>query len=317
VPGPGELLINVRAASVNPVDCAIRRGYGKEVFRGKGQVGTEAFPIRLGRDAAGVVADIGDGVAGFSIGDAVYTAPTRAAQADFIVADAAEVAHMPRSLDFIQAASLPFVAMTTWNALVGQVGVTSEAAPGMRILITRGAGGVGSFAIQLMKAWGAHVASTCSTHNVEFVRSLGADEVVDYTRSKVSESLRDYDVVLDGTFDMEADLLRTLKTHAGAAYITITSPKVRLADEFGLEEGLRRAEQLLATRVAEQARLGRRYFWGFMRPDGAALAQVAALVTRGKIRPVIDRVLPLADVALAHEYCEAGLARGKIVLDFG
>jgi NADPH:quinone reductase-like Zn-dependent oxidoreductase len=317
VPGPEELLINVRAASVNPVDCAIRSGYGKDVFRSKGQVGPEAFPIRLGRDAAGVVAGVGERVEGFSIGDAVYTAPTRAAQAEFIVANAAEVAHMPRPLDFIQAASLPFVAMTTWNALVGQVGVTPEAAPSMRILVTRGAGGVGSFAIQLMKAWGAHVASICSTRNVEFVRSLGADEVVDYTGSRVSESLRNYDVVLDGTFDMEADLLETLKTHGGAAYITITSPKVRLADELGLEEGLRRAEELLAARVAEQARLGRRYFWGFMRPDGAALAQVSDLVTRGQIRPVVDRVFPLADVALAHEYCEAGKARGKIVLDFG
>jgi NADPH:quinone reductase-like Zn-dependent oxidoreductase len=116
---------------------------------------------------------------------------------------------------------------------------------------------------------------------------------------------------------MEVDLLQTLKTHAGAAYITITSPKVPLADQFGLEEGLRRAEQLLAARVAEQARLGRRYFWGFMRPDGAALAQVADLVIRGQTRPVADRIFPLADIALAHEYCEAGMTRGKVVLDFG
>jgi len=316
-PAPGEVLIEVRAASVNPVDCAIRRGYGRDVFRGKGQVGTQAFPIRLGRDAAGVIAALGEHVAGFSIGDRVYTAPTRATQAEFIVADALEVARMPPALDFIQAASLPFVAMTAWNALVGQVGVTPQAARGMRVLITRGAGGVGSFAIQLMKAWGAHVASTCSSRNVEFVRSLGADEVIDYARTRVQEALKDYDVVLDGSFDMETDLLQTLKTHANAAYVSITSPKVRLADEFGLEEGSRRAERLLAARVAEQARLGRRYFWGFMRPDGAALARVADLVSRGRIRPLVDRVFPLADVALAHEYCEGGMARGKIMLDFG
>lgn len=314
-PGPGELQINVRAASVNPVDCAIRRGYGKEVFRGKGQVGAQAFPIRLGRDAAGVVVGLGDGVEGFDIGDRVFTAPARATQAEFIVAAAAEVTHMPRTLDFIQAASLPFVAMTAWNALVSQAGVTPERAPGMRILITRGAGGVGSFAIQLMKAWGAYVASTCSTRNVEFVRSLGADEVVDHTNSTITESLQSFDVVLDAIFDREAELLDILKTQAGAVYVTITSPKIRLADEFGLEEGFRRADQLLAERMSAQAQLGRRYIWGFMRPDGRALAQVAALVDRGLIRPVIDRVFPLIEVAAAHEYCEAGVARGKILLD--
>jgi len=316
-PAPGEVLIEVRAASVNPVDCAIRRGYGREVFRGKGQVGAQAFPIRLGRDAAGIVAALGEHVDGFRVGDRVYTAPTHATQAEFIVADALEVAHMPPALDFIQAASLPFVALTTWNALVGQVALTPHAAAGMRVVITRGAGGVGSFAIQLMKAWGAYVAATCSTRNVEFVRALGADEVIDYTCTRALEALNDYDVVLDSAFDMETDLLKTLKTHASAAYITITSPKVRLADEFGLKEGLRRAEELLTTRVVEQARLGRRYFWSFMRPDGAALAQVADLVSRGRIRPLVDRVFPLADVALAHEYCEGGMARGKIMLDFG
>jgi NADPH:quinone reductase-like Zn-dependent oxidoreductase len=168
-----------------------------------------------------------------------------------------------------------------------------------------------------MKAWGAYVATTCSTRNVEFVRALGADEVIDYTCTRALEALKDYDVVLDSAFDMETDLLKTLKTNASAAYITITSPKVRLADEFGLKEGLRRAEELLTTRVVEQARLGRRYFWSFMRPDGAALAQVADLVSRGRIRPLVDRVFPLADVALAHEYCEGGMARGKIMLDFG
>lgn len=315
-PGPGEVLIQVRAASVNPVDCAIRRGYGKDVFRSKGQVGTEPFPMRLGRDAAGVVAALGPGVTSFAVGDRVYSAPTRATQADFIAVAAAELAVMPRNLDFVAAASLPFVAMTTWNALVNQVGVTPKRAAGMRIVVTRGAGGVGSFAIQLMKAWGAHVATTCSTRSVDFVRSLGADVIVDYSRSKVGDELRDYDVVLDGSFDLEAELLGTLKTAANAAYITITSPKIRLADEFGLDEGLRRADELLADRVAAQATLGRRYFWGFMRPDGAALSRVAELVEQGAIRPVVDRVFRLAEIAAAHDYCESGLARGKIVIDF-
>lgn len=315
-PVRGELLIEVKAASVNPVDCAIRRGYGKDVFRAKGQVGEDPFPIRLGRDASGVVAGIGEGTETFKIGDQVYTAPTRATQAEFIAVDQAEVAHMPHTLNFVQAASLPFVALTTWSALVGQVGMTPQSARGLRVVITRGAGGVGSFAIQLMKAWGAHVAATCSTRNVDFVRSLGADVVIDHTRTSVKKSLHDYDVVLDGTFDMEADLLDCLKVNSNAAYITLTSPKVRLADEFGLEDGLRRAEDLLSQRVAVQAEFGRRYYWGFMRPDGAALAEVANLVDSGKVRAIVDRVFALTDVAAAHEYSESGEARGKVVLDF-
>lgn len=314
-PAPGEVQIRVLATSVNPSDCAIRGGYGREVFRHKGQVGTQPFPQRVGRDAAGVITAVAPGVDRFKPGDAVFTAPTRATLAEYICADAREVALAPRNLDSLAAASLPFVALTTWTALCRQVGLTAETAAGKRVVITRGAGGVGSFAIQLMKAWGAHVASTCSTRNVDFVRSLGADVVVDVTRDRVSDVLRDYDVVLDGAPDMEADMLAALKSGDGAAYVTIVSPKIRLIDELGVDEGTRRAESLLAQRVAEQRALGRRYLWGFMQPDGEALAVVAGLVEAGRIRPIIDRVFPLVRIAAAHEYCESGQARGKIVVD--
>lgn len=315
-PQPHEILIHVRAASVNPVDCAIRSGYGKEVFRSKGQVGSDHFPMRLGRDAAGVVTAVGGNVTAYKPDDVVFTAPTRATMADYICVDAAEAAPMPKSLDFVRAASLPFVAMTTWSALVDQVGLSAATTPGKRVLIARGAGGVGSFAIQLMKAWGAHVAATCSTRNVEFVKNLGADIVVDYTKQNVSDVLKDYDVVFDSAFDMEDALLSTLKIGADASYVTIVSPKVKLADEFGVSEGLKRAEELLQQRVAQQRALGRRYYWNFMQPNGTALAEVGRLVNRGAIKPVIDRVYPLAEIADAHEYCERRVARGKIVLNF-
>ncbi len=318
-PGPPdahEVLIAVKAASVNPVDCAIRGGYGKEVFRSKGQVGSGEFPIRLGRDAAGVVEAVGSSVRAFRPGDRVFTAPTGAAMAELIKVDADEVALAPANLDFIEAASIPFVAMTAWNALVKQSGLSSMNTLGKRVIIARGAGGVGSFAIQLMKAWGAWVATTCSTDNIDFVRDLGADMVVDYRRQRVAEVLHGYDAVLNGTFDLEEDLLSALKTSSNASYITITSPKVRLADEFGLVEGFRRADAMLARIQEAQQRLGRRYLWGFMKPDGAALGEVAALIAAGKIRPIIDRVYPATDIAAAHEYCESGKVRGKVVIKF-
>ncbi|MCB2107136.1 MAG: zinc-binding dehydrogenase [Rhodobacteraceae bacterium] len=316
VPAFGEVLINVKAASVNPVDCAIRSGYGREVFKSKGQVGTSAFPMRLGRDAAGVIEAVGDGVTGFAKGDKVFTAPTRAAIAEYISVAANEVAAMPRNLTFVAAAAIPFVAMTTWSALVDLGGLTEAAAPGKRVVIARGAGGVGSFAIQLMKAWGAYVASTCSTGNVAFVKSLGADRVVDYKRERVSEVLKDYDAVFDSAFDMEDELLATLKNGAGASYVTIVSPKVKLADQHGVEAGTRLAEEEYACRAAAQKKLGRNYYWSFMQPNGAALAQVSRLLELGKITPVVDRVYALAQIADAHEYSESRTARGKIVLDF-
>ena len=317
-PGPlgsNEVLIAVKAASVNPVDCAIRSGYGKKVFRTKGQVGSGEFPIRLGRDAAGVVEAVGSSVHAFRTGDRVFTAPTGATMAELIKVDAAEVALAPANLDFVAAAAMPFVAMTTWNALVNQSGLTPLSTPGKRVVIARGAGGVGSFAIQLMKAWGAWVATTCSTGNVDFVKELGADVAVDYQRQRIPQELHGYDAALNASFGLEEELLAALKSHADASYVTITSPRVRLADEFGLEEGLRRADEILAAIQVAQRRLGRRYNWGFMKPDGAALGEIASLIDAGKIRPMVDRVYPAAEIVEAQEYCESGRARGKIVID--
>lgn len=310
-----QILIAVKAVSVNPVDCAIRRGYGREVFQTSGGGGKTGFPMRLGRDAAGVVAAVGSNVESFCPGDSVWTAPTAPTSADYIVVATSEAALMPKGLSFVQAASLPFVAMTVWNALVGQAALSPSEFSGRRVLITRGAGGVGSFAIQLVKAWGGYVASLCSARNVDFVKGLGADLVVDYTQQPAEVEFRDFDLVLDSSFDKEEQLLRALKVNAGATYVTITSPKVRLADEFGLEVGFQKADELLASRRAEQASLGRHYHWGFMRPNGHALSEVASLVERGQVKPLVDRIYPLEGIADAHEYCESGQAQGKIVID--
>jgi reticulon-4-interacting protein 1, mitochondrial len=314
IPAAHEILIKVHAASVNPVDCAIRRGYGKEFFRAASQVGSQEFPRRLGRDAAGVVTGVGSAVTSFRAGDRVYVAPPRASIAEFITVDASLAAPMPTNLDFVEAASLPLVAMTAWNCLVNQVGFNVSNARGKRVFIARGAGGVGSFAIQLVKAWGAYVASTTSTRNVQFVKDLGADRVIDHTMESLADLPRDFDVVLDSTFTESDKLLSLLKVNADAAYITITSPKMRLEDEFGAEEGGRQSAALFQKHSDAQAALGRRYYWGFMRPDGQALREVTALVEARAIRPVVDRTFRLEDISAAHEYSESGQARGKIVL---
>ncbi len=314
--GSNEVLIQVFAASVNPVDCEIRKGHGKDVLRFKGQVGRNIFPQRIGQDAAGVIIAVGGNVRNFKIGDKVYCAPTRACMADIIAVDEPEVALMPSNLSFLEAASLPYVALTAWSTLVNQVGLTSSSAYGKSVLITRSAGGVGSFAVQLLKAWGAHVISACSARNMVFVKSLGADRVVDYTVDSIRDVVVDIDVALDGSAGAERDVQDTLRMDAGASYITLISPKLRLIDEFGVEEGSRRALALFAEKALEQEKYGRHYYWGFVRSDGLALAEITKLVEAGSIRPVIDRVFPLAQIAAAHEYCETGQVQGKIVIDF-
>jgi reticulon-4-interacting protein 1, mitochondrial len=309
--GAGEILVRVEATSVNPIDCAVRSGYGAAFFTSRGLM---RMPLIPGRDIAGTVDAVGQGVTRFAVGDPVFAAVTNFATAEFVRVPAAWAAPMPRSLSFSQAASLPYVALTTWSALVDVVGLTASSTKGKKVIVPRGAGGVGSFAIQLMKAWGAHVASTCSTRNVEFVRQLGADVVVDYTKENVAEVLSGYDVAFDTTFDLEEQLLGALKRDAGAAYVSIVTPKIRLTDQHGVTEGLKRAEELLAARKVEQARLGRRYEWAFMEPNGDALARIGQLVDSGKIRPIVDSVYEMSAIAQAHERCESRQARGKIVV---
>jgi NADPH:quinone reductase-like Zn-dependent oxidoreductase len=309
--GPDELLVRVHATSVNPIDCAVRSGYGAKFFLDRGLI---RLPLTPGRDVAGVVEKVGAGVSGFAPGDRVYAGVTNFATAELIAVPAAWAAPMPRTLSFVEAAAIPYAALTAWSALVDMAGLTEANTPGKRIVIPRGAGGVGSFAIQLMKAWGAHVATICSTRNVELVRSLGADVVVDYLHEDFAALLSGYDVAFDTAFDTEAKLLGTLKTGADAAYVSIVTPKLHLIDEFGLEEGLRRGEAYLVERKAEQAALGRRYDWSFMEPNGAALRMIGALIEAGRVRPVVDRVYTIDEIAAAQDYCETKQARGKIVV---
>lgn len=310
--GPGEVRIRVAATSVNPIDCAVRSGYGAKFFLAKGLV---RMPLIPGRDIAGVVESVGDGVTRFAPGDKVWAGVPNFATAELAVAPEAWVAPLPASLSFVEAAAFPFAALTAWTALVDIVGLTPETTAGKRVVVPRGGGGVGSFAIQLMKAWGAHVATIVSTRNVELVRNLGADEVVDYIKDDFAAHLFDYDVAFDTAFDTELKLLGTLKTGADAAYVSIVTPKLHLIDQHGLEAGLVAGDRFLAERKAEQTRLGRRYDWSFMEPNGAALKTIGQLIDAGKIRPVIDRVYAMDDIAQAHRFCETKQAQGKIVVE--
>jgi NADPH:quinone reductase-like Zn-dependent oxidoreductase len=311
-PGPAELLVRVRASSVNPIDCALRGGYGRAFFESRG---IARLPIRPGRDVAGEVVAAGAQVTKFRPGDRIYASVFYEANAEYLKLPEAMAAPLPQSLTFRQAAAVPFAALTAWTALVKAAGLNAGTTRGKRVLIPRGAGGVGSIAIQLIKAWGGYVASICSTRNVELVRSLGADLVIDYRKQDPHGLLHDFDVAFDTSFDTEQTLLEALKTGAGAVYASVVTPKLRLIDELGLEAGLRRGEQLFAERVAAQNALGRGYHWVFAELDGEALRAVGALIDAGRIRPLVDRVYPLGRIADAHERCESAQTQGRIIID--
>lgn len=311
-PGPSELLMRVHASSVNPIDCAVRQGYGHEYFESRG---LSRWPNRPGRDAAGEVVAVGQDAARFRPGEEIYAATLGSANADYMVLPQDWAATKPKTLSFLEAASVPYSALTCWSALVDRAGLSPTTTAGKRVLIPRAAGGVGSFAVQLVKAWGGYVAASCSTRNLQIVKELGADEVLDYTQEGYCASLRDFDVAFDTSFNTEDILLNALKRDSGAAYVSIVAPRLRLIDEHGLEEGLRRGDELLAGRTAAQRALGRAYHWSFAQPNGAALATVAALVDAGRIRPSMDRIFPLEQIAEAHERSEAGIARGRILID--
>jgi reticulon-4-interacting protein 1, mitochondrial len=311
-PGPSELLVRVHASSVNPIDCAVRGGYGKEYFEAKGM---SRLPICPGRDAAGEVIAVGSEVTEFRPGQAIYAATLGGANADYALIPITQAARKPESLNFTDAAAVPYAALTTWAALVDSAGLTPANARQKRVVIPRAAGGVGSFAVQLVKAWGGHVTAICSTRNVAMVRNLGADEVIDYKKDDPQVLLRDFDIAFDTSPGTEDMLLNALKIDAGAQYVSIVSPRLRFVDQYGLEEGLRRGDEYFDAQVNTQSALGRSYHWAFTHPNRDALGTIANLIDDGKIRPVIDRTYSFDQIVDAHEFCEGGSASGKIVLE--
>ncbi|HUJ60787.1 MAG TPA: NADP-dependent oxidoreductase [Kofleriaceae bacterium] len=306
VVGPRDVGIAVRAASLNPIDYKIREGKLKLVL-------DVAPPIALGCDVAGVVDAVGAEVTGFRAGDEVYARLEKnrmGGLAERAVADERVVARKPARASFEEAAAVPLAGLTALQALREVAGVTA----GQRVLIHAGAGGVGSLAIQIAKALGLHVATTTSTKNVELVRSLGADEVIDYTKERASDKLHELDAVFDSLGGAsELDSLAMVKR--GGVVVGIGG----LPDAAFARERLpwfARPAIWLATgrRRRAAARAGARFVYLFMRPDGAQLAELARWIDDGKLRPLVHKSYPLAAVRDAFAELERGRARGKIVV---
>ena len=307
-PGAGQLLVRVRAASVNPIDFKIRDGMLRPLF-------SFAMPLILGSDLAGEVAEVGPGVLGFAVGDAVMARVDKlriGTFAELCAIDAITAAPKPAALSFAEAASLPLAGLTAWQALHD----LGKLAAGQRVLILAGAGGVGTLALQLARHAGAHVATTASPRNHALVRSLGAHEVIDYHSQRFDQLLRDYDLVLDsvGGPDQLA-AFRVLRP--GGLVVTIAGlPSSAFARSFGLPWYLRAGLRWKERKTVAAARAAAaRWEYLFMAPSGAQLAELGELVVAGALRPVIDRTFPLAQTSDALAYVATGRAVGKVVID--
>lgn len=306
-PGINDVLVKVHASSVNLLDSKISKGEFKLIL-------PYTFPLIMGNDLAGVVVRVGSGVRTFKPGDEVYARPPQArigGFAELIAIEESALALKPKNTSMEQAAALPLVALTAWQVLVE----TARLKKGQKVFIHAGSGGVGSIAIQLAKHLGAFVATTTSTRNVDWVKALGADVVIDYTQQNVETVLRDYDVVLNslGPAELEKSL-RILKP--GGQLISISGPPTaEFAREQKLFWGLGWIMRLLSSGIRRKARKqGIDYAFVFMRASGAQLQKITALVESGAITPVIDRTFPFESTAEALSYVERGRAKGKVVI---
>lgn len=283
-PGEGEVLIHVHATSVNPFDCAVRAGYLASYFN-------HTLPLIPGTDVSGVIAEVGSGVTTFKPGDEVYArgGVTRdGAYAEYVVVPASDVAIKPRSLDHLHAAALPHVSLTAWQALF-ELGNLTE---GQTVLIHGAAGGMGHIAVQLAKWRGAKVIGTAS-RNLDFLRELGVDEVIDYSAVPFEEVIHDVDVVIDTIGgDVQERSCMVLRPK-GILVSVIQTPSEEMTARYGV-----RSAMVYSTP-----------------PIGKVLTEVATLVDAGLVKPHVSTVLPLSEIRQAHEMVEGKHTRGKVVLE--
>lgn len=322
-----EVLIRVHAASLNPLDISMKGGYGAKLLNLRRDpmsvmAGASEFPLVLGRDVSGEVVDCGSDVTHVVPGDEVWAAVPpwkQGSLAEFVTLTEYEVSHKPKLLSHTEAASIPYVANTALSALVNAGGLCRDSASNKRVLITGASGGVGTFSIQLLKAWGAHVTVTCSQNAEGLVRGLGADEVVDYTAGdslELLEMMEKFDVILDNVGgETEQWATGLLKPWSGAKYVTLVSPLLLQTDSMGLLDGMLQAGLSLHNKAMQNIiSSGVFYRWGFYAPDGPALDEVSKLVDAGKILPVVEAQFPFTQVPQAFQKVENGHARGKTVV---
>lgn len=307
VMGEKDVLVQVYATGVNLLDSKIRNGEFKLFLPYK-------TPFTLGHDVAGVVVKVGTGVKQFKVGDEVYARPSDhriGTFAEYISMNENDVALKPKNLTMEEAASIPLVGLTAWQALIEKANLKK----GQKVFIQAGSGGVGTFAIQLAKHLGATAATTTSAANVDLVKSLGADIVIDYKKEDFENKLKDYDVVLNSqdskTLEKSLGVLKT-----GGKLISISGPPDSdFAQEIKANWFLKLIIKFLSSSVRKKAKhLNVNFSFLFMKANGRQLTEITKLIDSGVIRPVIDKVFPFEQTNEALSYVETGRSKGKVVI---
>ena len=304
---PDEMLVQVHAVGLNPIDYMIPKGMFKPIIKFQ-------LPATMGSDLAGVVVEVGSQMTRFKPGDSIFASIFdlgTGSLAEYAVVPESAAALKPENLDFVQAASIPMVGLTSWQALKERARLN----PGQKVFIPAGSGGIGTFAIQLAKYLGAKVATTTSTGNIELVHRLGADEVIDYKKQEFEDVLHDYHVVL-GTVrgDGIEKSLRILKPKSSVISL-IGPPDAAFARGRGMNFFMKFVFGLLSSKIIRQAKKhGVEYSFLFVHPDGHQLTEIGKLIEAGHIYPVIDKVFPFDQTMEALAYLEEGRAKGKVVV---
>jgi NADPH:quinone reductase-like Zn-dependent oxidoreductase len=308
--GPNGVLVRVRAVSVNPIDWKLRQGHLTHLRN-------YIFPVIWGTDCSGEVVETGGAVTLFKPGDQVYGFKDgsvgktyRGTYAEYVVVPERSLAKKPPNLSHEEAAAVPLAALTAWQALLKQGSLKS----GQRVLIHAGAGGVGVFAVQIARAFGAYVAATAGAHNQQFLHDLGVDLPIDYERERFADRISGCDVVLDGVGNsVWRESLRVLKF--GGRLDTLVAPvPQKVSSRLAFLGSV--AGKLVAAKLSAGLR-GRSLALTRVKPRGGDLEKISALIEAGKIRPVIEKTFPMEQMAEAHRLSEAGHVRGKIVVKVG
>jgi NADPH:quinone reductase-like Zn-dependent oxidoreductase len=305
--GPNGVLVQVHATSVNPIDWKLRKGLLQAVRPVR-------FPVIWGCDLSGVVAEVGPAVTLFKPGDEVYGYKDgyvgetfRGTYSEFTVVPEKSLAAKPKNLSHEQAAAIPTTALTAWQALLNLGKLTQ----GQRVLIHAGAGGVGVMAIQMAKAFGAYVAATASARNQDLLRELGADLSIDYAREQIDAIRPKFDLVLDGVGNsVWPSSLRSLRFGGRLVALTMDIPH----EPCGKLKFFSAVIAGLAAGNVRAGLRGRRMVMVRVKPRGGDLEKISALIEAGKIRPVIEKIFPLDQIADAHRLSETGHVRGKLVV---
>ncbi|PFE25503.1 NADPH:quinone reductase [Bacillus anthracis] len=302
-----EVLAEIYAASINPIDFKIRDGKVKMLLKYE-------MPLILGNDFSGVITKVGSKVTHFKVGDEIYARPRKnkiGTFAEYIAIHEDDIALKPKNLSFEEAASIPLVGLTSYQALHDIM----QLQKGQKILIHAGSGGVGTFAIQLAKIMGATVTTTASEAGANLVKSLGVDEIINYKTEKFEDILKDYDAVFDTiggtTLEKSFNIIKS-----GGNIVSVSGmPNARFGKEFGSGFFKTLLFSLASKKLtALEKKHNARYSFLFMKPSGDQLRTIANYIEAGKIKPIIDRVFSFEDAQKAMEYSEAGRAKGKIIV---